>query len=107
MNSIERELIFIHTVGFREWFHGEFQPGFWKKSSWNESGDYKEKVSARAENPSQAPVVQRVDNTIHCINHYPLDYLISFGSTYLLDSHLFSYSPLEQLGPETGLGFSE
>ena len=28
-----------------------FQAGFWKKSSWNESGDHME-VSARAENPS-------------------------------------------------------
>ena len=27
-----------------------FQTGFWKKSSWNESGDYMEKVSARTEN---------------------------------------------------------
>ena len=28
------------------------EPGFWKKSFWNESGDYMEKVSAWAENPS-------------------------------------------------------
>ena len=28
--------------------HGESQPGFWKKSSWNESRDYMEKVFARA-----------------------------------------------------------
>ena len=27
-----------------------FQSGFWRKSSWNESGDYMEKASVRAEN---------------------------------------------------------
>ena len=27
-----------------------FHPGFWKKSFWNERGDYMEKISARAEN---------------------------------------------------------
>ena len=36
----------------------------------------------------QAPVVQRVDNAIHRINHYPLDIAIGFAITYPVDSDL-------------------
>ena len=36
----------------------------------------------------QAPVVQRVDNAIHRINHYPVDSLVCFPNTYLPDSDL-------------------
>ena len=35
-----------------------------------------------------ASVVQKVDNTIHRINLYPLDSAIGFPNTYLLDSDL-------------------
>ena len=36
-----------------------------------------------------APVVQKVDNTIHRINHYPLDSpIIGFPNTYPVDSDL-------------------
>ena len=35
-----------------------------------------------------APVVQRVDNAIHRINHYPVDSVVSFANTYPLDSDL-------------------
>ena len=38
----------------------------------------------------QGPVVQRVDSTIHWINHYPMDNSINFDSTYPLDSDLSS-----------------
>ena len=31
-------------------------------------------------------VVQKVDNAIHRINHYPVDTLVCFVNTYLLDS---------------------
>ena len=34
----------------------------------------------------QAPVVQKVDNAIHRINHYPLDIAIGFAITYPVDS---------------------
>ena len=34
----------------------------------------------------QAPVVQKVDNAIHRINHYPLDTAIGFAITYPVDS---------------------
>ena len=34
------------------------------------------------------PVVQRVDNTIHRINHYPVDSALCFLNTYPLDSNL-------------------
>ena len=33
-----------------------------------------------------APVVQRVENAIHRINHYPMDGAIDFAITYPLDS---------------------
>ena len=36
------------------------------------------------------PVVQKVDSTIHQINHYPADNTKEFVNTYLLDSDLFS-----------------
>ena len=32
-----------------------------------------------------APVVQKVDNGIHCISHYPLDSAIGLPNTYPLD----------------------
>ena len=35
-----------------------------------------------------APVVQKVDNAIHRINHYPLDIAIGFAITYPVDSDL-------------------
>ena len=35
-----------------------------------------------------APVVQKVDNAIHRINHYPVDSAISFPNIYPLDSDL-------------------
>ena len=34
------------------------------------------------------PVVQRVDNAIHRINHYPVDSVVCFVNTYPLDSDL-------------------
>ena len=34
------------------------------------------------------PVVQGVDNAIHRINHYPVDSIVCFVSTYPLDSDL-------------------
>ena len=36
----------------------------------------------------QAPVVQKMDNAIHRINHYPLGSAIGFRNTYPLDSDL-------------------
>ena len=35
-----------------------------------------------------APVVKKVDNAIHRINHYPMDRAIDFAITYPLDSDL-------------------
>ena len=35
-----------------------------------------------------APVVQKVDNAIHWINHNPLDNSIGFDRVHLLDSDL-------------------
>ena len=37
-----------------------------------------------------APVVQRLDNAIHRINHYPADSVVCFINTYPLDSDLSS-----------------
>ena len=39
-------------------------------------------------NIKQAPVVQKVDNAIHRINHYPLDIAIGFAISYPVDSDL-------------------
>ena len=36
----------------------------------------------------QGPVVQRLDNAIHRINHYPADSVVCFVNTYPLDSDL-------------------
>ena len=36
----------------------------------------------------QAWVVQKVDNAIHRINHYPVDSVVCFVNTYPLDSDL-------------------
>ena len=38
----------------------------------------------------QAPVVQKVDNAIHWINHCPMDNTIVYPNTYPLDSDLSS-----------------
>ena len=51
---------------------------------------------------NQAPVVQRVDNAIHRINHYLADSVVCFVNTYLLDSDLSSgqrYPAFEQPVP--------
>jgi len=37
-----------------------------------------------------APVVRRLDKTIHKINPYPVDSMVCFADTYLLDSDLSS-----------------
>ena len=39
-------------------------------------------------NVLQAPVVQKVDSSIHRINLYPLENAIGFPNTYPLDSDL-------------------
>ena len=36
----------------------------------------------------QAPVVRKVDNAIHRINHYPVDSVVCFVNTYPLDCDL-------------------
>ena len=52
--------------------------------------------------PLQAPVVQRLNNAIHRINHYPADSVVCFVNTYPLDSDLSGgqrYPAFEQPGP--------
>ena len=48
-------------------------------------------------NIDQAPVAQRVDSTIHWINHYPLDNVNDFDSTYPLDSAIHPLNKWGQL----------
>ena len=36
----------------------------------------------------QALVIQKVDNAIHCINHYPVNNAVGIHNTYPLDSDL-------------------
>ena len=45
-------------------------------------------ASSRTGDINQALVVQRPDNAIHRINHYPADSVVCFVNTYLLDSNL-------------------
>ena len=47
-------------------------------------------ASASLVNNQLAPVVQRLDNTIHWINHYPVDSVVCFVNNYPLDSDLSS-----------------
>ena len=57
----------------------------------NEERYYESKVSCprtQCNVPGQAPVVRRVDNAIHRINHYPADSVVCFVNTYPLDSDL-------------------
>ena len=37
----------------------------------------------------RGPVVQKVDNATHRINHYPADTMVCFVNTYPLDSNLY------------------
>ena len=46
------------------------------------------KVFGTFEKQALVPVVQKVDNAIHRINHCPLDSAIGFASVYPLDSDL-------------------
>ena len=39
-------------------------------------------------NTMQGPVVQRLGNAIHRINHYPVDSVVCVANTYPLDSDL-------------------
>ena len=51
----------------------------------------------------QGQVVRKVDNTIYCINPFPVDSIIGLPDTYALDSDLSSiwhYSTIKQ--PECG-----
>ena len=43
----------------------------------------------RAVAGNQVPIVRKVDNAIHRINHYPVDSVVCFVNTYPLDSDLF------------------
>ena len=49
------------------------------------------------------PVVRKVDNAIHRINHYPVDSVVCFANTHPLDSDLSGggqrYPAFEQPGP--------
>ena len=52
---------------------------------------------------TSGPVVQRLDNAIHRINHYPPDSVVCFVNTYRLDSDLSggkSYPAFAQPGPD-------
>jgi len=61
-----------------------------------------DRVICSLNNQSQAPVVQKLDSTIHPINLHPVDNAIGFQNTYPLDSDLSGgkrYPTFDQLGP--------
>ena len=67
-----------------------------------ERAEYSFSADLIVESRHQAPVVRKVDNAIHRINHYPADSVVCFANTYPLDSDLsggYFYPPFEQLGP--------
>ena len=45
-------------------------------------------ITVTAGSEDQAPVVQKVDNAIHWINHHPVDSVVCFVNIYPLDSDL-------------------
>jgi len=45
-------------------------------------------VTIQIKRTEQAPVVQRADNSIYRITHYPMDNVLCFGIIYPLDSDL-------------------
>ena len=49
---------------------------------------YQSTVDTECNATGQAPVVRKVDNAIHWINHYPVDSMVCFVNTYPLDSDL-------------------
>ena len=49
---------------------------------------YKAHLQTQHEHIVMGPVVQRLDNAIHRINHYPVDSVVCFVNTYPLDSDL-------------------
>ena len=58
------------------------------------------------ENGHLAPVVQKVEKAIHCINLYPTDSAIAFPNTNPVDSDLsggLCCPAFEQLGPELSM----
>ena len=52
------------------------------------------------------PVVRKVDNAIHRINHYPVDSVVCFVNSYPLDSDLYVDSVIQPLN-NRDLGVSE
>ena len=50
--------------------------------------DLQSSVWKRHVGAHQAPVVQRLDNAIHRLNHYPADSVVCFVNAYPLDSDL-------------------
>ena len=55
---------------------------------WISSVQKGERVDFYSRSEFLAPVVQRLDNAIHRINHYPADSVVCFFDTYPLDSDL-------------------
>ena len=45
-------------------------------------------ISSMCNSNLQGPVARKMDSAIHRINHYPLDSVIDFPNTYLLDNDL-------------------
>ena len=55
---------------------------------WNVDSRFQSLARCRASYIEQAPAVQKVDNSIHRINLYPVDSAIGFAHTYPQDSDL-------------------
>ena len=53
-----------------------------------------------------AMIVQRVENAIHWINHYPVDSVVCFTNTYSLDSAIHALNNWAQDSRSSGPGSS-
>ena len=71
---------FQTVCGFFNVTHNLHVQGLWD--------DAQDLLSLSGKTRLQAPVVWKVDNAIHSINLYPVDNVIGFPNTYLLDSNL-------------------
>ena len=74
---------FLQKLLIRSWSHRRYY-------ALNDATNSAAFGSLQEESTLLAPVVQRLDNAIHRINHYPVDSVVCFVNTYPLDSGLSS-----------------
>ena len=102
-NLLQMIILFNVPLGDKRFINAAFGAleGLWESRS--KLGLVRTKLLSYTTCIHQAPVVQKVDSTIHRINLYPVDNAIGFPNTYPLDSDLSNgqcYPTFEQPGPD-------